>query len=142
MTNILPIALGVACAVFLIIGIRLLRAPEARKECYCPARATVSQRVRSDNQDLTPHVVFQTDGKTVSGHFRTAVPRNIPCDVGSEIDILYCHSRVLFIDTYTVVLDDGGRSMQKMIRYYRWLGMIMISIGLLLILPIVLILKK
>ena len=56
------------------------------------------------------------------------------------MDILYCHSKVSFIDNYTVVTDE--ESARHTVRFYRTIGILMTVIGLLLIIPIVLVLKK
>jgi len=77
----------------------------------------------------------------VTSRFRSAVPRSLGSNIGDEMDIFYCHSRVMFIDNYTVVPDDG-ESAQHTIRFYRMIGILMITVGLLFIIPIVLIIKK
>lgn len=140
MANILPAVLGIACVVFLAAGLRIFLAPEAKADCYKPARARIVYRGVEGNVQM-PGVEFNADGKTVTSRFRTAVPRSAGSQIGDEMDILYCHSRVLFIDKYTVVPDDG-ESAQHTIRFYRMIGILMIVIGLLFIIPIALILKK
>jgi hypothetical protein len=140
MANILPAVLGIACVVFLTAGLRIFLAPEAKVDCYKPARARIVYRGVEGNAQM-PGVEFNADGKTVTSRFRSAVPRSLGSNIGDEMDILYCHSRVMFIDNYTVVPDDG-ESAQHTIRFYRMIGILMIVIGLLFIIPIALILKK
>ena len=141
MENILPIALGFACMVFIATGLRILLDPKARAKYYIPAKAKVIQYLKTGNSDHTPLVEFQTDGKTVRSQFRTAVPGPVHYDVGDEMDILYCRSRILFISSYLVVLDDHGRSMRRSICFYRAFGILFIVVGLLLLISIALLLQ-
>lgn len=141
MENLLPIALGFACVVFIATGLRILLDPKARADCYKPVKAKVVQYLRTGNSDHTPLVEFQTDGKTVQSQFRTAVPGSVRYDVGDEMDILYCRSRILFISSYLVVLDDHGRSMRRSICFFRTFGILFIGIGLLLLISISLLLQ-
>lgn len=139
MANILPVALGIACVIFIGVGIRVFLAPEARMDSYKPARARIVYRGVEGNAQM-PGVEFNADGKTVTSRFRSALPRSLGSNIGDEMDILYCHSRALFIDNYTVVPDED--SARHTIRFYRMIGILMIVIGLLFIIPIALILKK
>lgn len=141
MPVILPVTLCIACAVCLLIGIRILFAPETKEKSYIPAKATVTTRLLNDCNDVTPRVQFTVNGKAKTARFRSGIPRSVHSEPGSEIDILYCYSPIMFIDAYTVVLDDEGKSMKSMIRFYRAMGVIITLVGLLLIIPIVLILK-
>jgi len=52
MANILPVALGIACVIFIGVGIRVFLAPEAREDSYKPARARIVYRGVEGNAQM------------------------------------------------------------------------------------------
>ena len=137
-TTIILVILCVSAAVFLLIGIRLLLAPERKRESFRKARAVIVSRGSGKDGGFRPLLEFRDGEKIVRAHPSFSMTDGPECREGCETDILFCPKRL----TRTVIPDDGGRSLQRIGRFYRITGAGMILVGLLFLIPIFIMIQK
>lgn len=142
MANLVPMIFCFASLLFIVIGLLIICSPAARKERYVQTTAIVRSRMIESDGALFPVFEFQADGKINQYKPRFPVSDSFPAHTGDSVSILYCVSSFLGIKTYSVVPDDDGKSLKKLIRYYRLIGSSFIVLGLVLLIPAFLLHKK
>ena len=140
-TALLLVVLCVSSATFIIIGMRLLFAPETHAKSFRKTRAVIVSRSIRDG-GFSPLLEFRNGEKTVRTSPVLRMSDGPGCQVGDEMDILFCPKRILFIPVHTVIRDDDGVSLRRISRFYRLSGMGMFLIGCLFLIPIIILLQK
>ena len=133
--------LALASLLFILLGIRIYTSVETKKENYISTTGTIITRTMSKSVGRDVIVEFEANGKKVKTNLTFPVGYDFPYKKGDSIGILYCPSKAFFIQTYSVVPDDGV-SQQRIIRFRCIIGIIFIAVGLILLIPAVLLLKK
>ena len=142
MTNHLFVIFCSVSLLFIVIGALILCSPATKKERYVQTTAVVLSRMMDGDGAIFPVLEFQADGKPQQYKPRFPVSDSFPVQNGGSVSILYCASGFPGFRTYSVLLDDGGASQQKLIHIYFLIGALFIFIGFLLFIPAFLLLKK
>ena len=124
------VILGISALTFLAIGIGMLRAKETKAECFKKARATIVARGSGGYECMAPVVRFMDGTREVISRTVYEISDKPEYKVGYELDVLYCPKRTLGIQTQSVILDDGGKSLKRLRRMYLIGGTIFVVVGI------------
>ena len=139
--TLLLVILCISSAVVVMIGLRLMLAPEARKTSFRKAKAVIVSRGSNKGGGFRPLLEYSDGDKVIRTHPAFSMTDGPDRREGYETDILYCPKRVLSISTQTVIMDDNGKSLQRIGWFYRLTGILMILIGFLMLIPIIILFR-